>query len=114
VPAVQSGTIRGLAVTSLARLPDLLQVPTVSESGFPGFEASGWSALFAPAGTPREIVDKVNATVRTYLKSETGRQQLAKMGMSDVSGTPEQLKTELDRESAKWGPIIKEANITLQ
>lgn len=114
VPAVQSGTIRGLAVTSLARLPDLPQVPTVSESGFPGFEASGWNALFAPAGTPREIVDKVNSTVRAYLKSETGRQQLAKMGMSDVSGTPEDLKMQLDRETAKWGPIIKEANITLQ
>jgi tripartite-type tricarboxylate transporter receptor subunit TctC len=114
VPAVQNATIRGLAVTSLARLPDLPQVPTVSESGFPGFEASGWNALFAPAGTPREIIDKVNATVRAYLKSEAGRQQIAKMGMSDVSGTPDELKMQLDRESAKWGPIVKEANITLQ
>jgi tripartite-type tricarboxylate transporter receptor subunit TctC len=114
VPAVQNGTIRGLAVTSLARLSDLPQVPTVSESGFPGFEASGWNALFAPAGTPREIIDKVNTAVNAYLKSAAGRQQLAKMGMSDVSGTPEDLKMQLDRETAKWGAIIKEATITLQ
>jgi len=114
VPAVQNGTIRGLAVTTLSRLSDLPQVPTVHESGFPGFEASGWNALFAPAGTPRDIVDKVNAAVNAYLKSEPGRQQLAKMGITAQSGTPEDLKLHLERESAKWGPIIKEANITLQ
>lgn len=114
VPAVQSGTIRGLAVTTLARLSDLPQVPTVAESGFPGFEASGWNALFAPAGTPREIIDKLNAAVNAYLRSEAGRQQLARMGMSATLGTPEDLRTHLDRETAKWGPIIKEANISLQ
>jgi tripartite-type tricarboxylate transporter receptor subunit TctC len=114
VPAVQSGTIRGLAVTTLARLSDLPQVPTVAESGFPGFEASGWNALFAPAGTPRDIIDKVNAAVNAYLRSEAGRQQLAKMGMSATLGTPEDLKVHLDRETAKWGSIIKEANISLQ
>jgi tripartite-type tricarboxylate transporter receptor subunit TctC len=86
----------------------------VSESGFPGFEASGWNALFAPAGTPRDIIDKVNAAVNAYLKSETGRQQLAKMGMSVVSGSPEDLKMHLERETAKWGPIVKDANIALQ
>ena len=114
VPAVQSGTIRGLAVTTLARLSDLPQVPTVSEFGFPGFEASGWNALFAPTGTPREIIDKVNAAVNAYLRSEAGRQQLARMGMSATLGTPEDLKAHLERETAKWGSIIKEANISLQ
>src|SRR5262245_43562115 len=105
VPAVQNGTIRGLAVTTLSRLSDLPQVPTVHESGFPGFEASGWNALFAPAGTPRDIIDKVNAAVNAYLKSDAGRQQLAKMGMTAQNGTPEDLKLHLERESAKWGPI---------
>ena len=114
VPNVQEGSIRGLAVTSLARLPDLAQVPTVVESGFPGFEASGWNGLFAPAGTPREIVDKLNAAVNAYLTSDAGRQQLAKMGMSFTSGTPEDLKATLERETAKWAPIIKDANISLQ
>jgi tripartite-type tricarboxylate transporter receptor subunit TctC len=114
VPAVQQGTIRGLAVTSLARLGDLPSVPTVDESGFPGFEASGWNALFAPAGTPREIIDKVNAVVDAFLKSDDGRQQLGKMGITPLGGTPEALKGHLERETAKWGPIIKQANISLQ
>jgi tripartite-type tricarboxylate transporter receptor subunit TctC len=114
VPAVQSGAIRGLAVTSMARLSDLPNVPTVDESGFPGFEASGWNAMFAPAGTPRDIVVKVNAAVDAYLKSDAGRAQLGKMGMTPLGGSPEQLKAHLDRETAKWGPIIKDANITLQ
>ena len=114
VPAVQEGTIRGLAVTSPARLSDLPNVPTVDESGFPGFEASGWNALFAPAGTPREIVDKVNAAANAYLKSDEGRTQLRKMGMTPLGGTPEALQAHVERERAKWGPIIKEANITLQ
>ena len=114
VPAVQQGTIRGLAVTSLARLGDLPNVPTVDESGFPGFEASGWNALFAPAGTLREIIDKVNAVVDAFLKSDDGRQQLGKMGITPLGGTPEALKGHLERETAKWGPIIKQANISLQ
>ena len=114
VPAVQQGTIRGLAVTSLKRVTDLPDVPTADESGFPGFEAAGWHALFAPAGTPREIVDKVNGLVNAYLKSDEGKAQLRKFGITPLGGTPEDLAAHLDRERAKWGPIIKEANITLQ
>lgn len=114
VPAVQQGTIRGLAVTSLTRVSDLPDVPTVDESGFPGFEASGWTALFAPAGTPREIIDKVSTLVNAFLKSDDGRAQFRKFGMTPHGGTPEALQAHLDRERAKWGPIIQEANITLQ
>lgn len=114
VPAVQQGTIRGLAVTSLQRLDDLPDVPTVIESGFPGFEASGWNALFAPAGTPREIIDKVNGVVNAFLKSDDGKAQLRKLGITPLGGTPEALQAHVDSERAKWGPIIKEANITLQ
>jgi tripartite-type tricarboxylate transporter receptor subunit TctC len=114
VPAVQQGTIRGLAVTSLKRLDDLPDVPTADESGFPGFEASGWNALLAPAGTPREIVDKVSGLVNAFLKSDDGKLQLRKLGITPLGGTPEDLQAHLDRERAKWGPIIKEANISLQ
>src|SRR6478672_7373763 len=112
VPNVQEGTIRGFAVTSLARLSDLPNVPTVDESGFPGFEASGWNALLAPAGTPREIIDKMNAVVNAFLKSDDGKLQLRKLGITPLGGTPEELQAHLDRERAKWGPIIKEANIS--
>jgi tripartite-type tricarboxylate transporter receptor subunit TctC len=114
VPAVQAGTIRGLAVTSLERTRDLPDVPTVQESGFPGFEATGWNALVAPAGTPREIINKVNAVVNAFLASDAGRQQLEKMGMTAIGGTPEALKAHLERETAKWGPIVRDANISLQ
>jgi tripartite-type tricarboxylate transporter receptor subunit TctC len=114
VPEVQTGLIKGLAVTSVARLSDLPDVPTVDESGFPGFEASGWNALFAPAGAPRDIVDKVNTIVNAFLRSDTGRLQLGRIGMTPIGGTPEQLKAHLERETAKWGPIIKEADISLQ
>ena len=114
VPQVQSGMLRGLAVTSSERLPELPDVPTADESGLPGLEANGWSALFAPAGTPPDIVDKINARVNVYLKSDTGREQLAKIWMTPTGGTPAQLADYIKAENAKWGPIIKEANISLQ
>jgi tripartite-type tricarboxylate transporter receptor subunit TctC len=114
VPNVKAGSIRGLAVASLQRLRDLPDVPTVHESGFPGFESNGWNALLAPAGTPREIIDKVNTVVNAFLKSASGKEQLEKMGMTPIGGTPEELAAHLQRESARFGPIIKEANITLQ
>jgi len=114
VPNVQSGQINGLAVTSLKRLANLPDVPTLDESGLPGFEATGWVALFAPAGTPRDIIDKVNSRVNAYLGSAAGKQQLDKIWMTPMGGTPEELKTYLQHENAKWGPIIKEAGISLQ
>jgi tripartite-type tricarboxylate transporter receptor subunit TctC len=114
VPQVQSGMLRGLAITSRKRLPELPDVPTADESGLPGFEANGWSALFAPAGMPRDIVDKINKGVNEFLESEAGRQQLARIWMTPMGGTPEQLAGYLKNENAKWGPIIKETGLSLQ
>ena len=114
VPQVQSGMLRGLAVMSLHRLAELPDVPTADESAFPDFEANGWSALFAPAGTPRTIVDAINSRVNAFLQSDTGKQQLGKIWMTPMGGTPEQLAAYLVAENAKWGPIIKDANIILQ
>jgi tripartite-type tricarboxylate transporter receptor subunit TctC len=114
VPQVQSGMLRGLAITSSKRLPELPDVPTADESGFPSLEAYGWSALLTPAGTPQAIVDKINARVNVYLKSDSGRQQLANIWMTPMGGTPAQLADYIKAENAKWGPIIKAANISLQ
>jgi len=114
VPQVQSGMLRGLAITSRERLAELPDVPTAEESGLPGLEANGWSALFAPAGTPQDIVDKINGRVNAYLKSDKGREQLAKIWMTPMGGTPAQLADYIKSENAKWGPIIKEAGISLQ
>jgi tripartite-type tricarboxylate transporter receptor subunit TctC len=115
VPAIQAGKVRGLAVTSTERIRDLPDVPTMEQSGFPGFEASGWNALFAPAGTPPEIIAKVNGIVNAYLKSDAGRVQVEdKLHMTRLGGTPEQLKAFLASETTKWGKVIKDTHITVQ
>ena len=114
VPNVQSGMLKGLAVTSPKRMPGLPDVPTVEESGFPGFDANGWSALFAPAGTPADIVDKLNRGVNDFLQSDAGRKELGKIWMTPLGGTSQQLADYIASENAKWGPIIKQANIVLQ
>ena len=114
VPQVQSGMLRGLAVTSRERLPDLPDVPTVNESGFPGLEASAWFALFAPAGTPPGIVAKINEGVNEFLTGDDGKKQLANIWMTPMGGTPQWLADYIKSENAKWGPIIKQAGISLQ
>jgi tripartite-type tricarboxylate transporter receptor subunit TctC len=114
VPQVQSGMLRGIAITSHQRLHELADVPTAAESGFPELETDSWTALVAPAGTPSDIVSKINTRVDAYLKSGDGKDQLAKMWMTPAGGTPEQLADYIKAENAKWGPIIKEANISLQ
>jgi tripartite-type tricarboxylate transporter receptor subunit TctC len=114
VPQVQSGMVRGLAVTSLKRLPELPDVPTAAESGFPGFEASGWFALFAPAGTPPGIVARINEGANEFLQSDAGKKQLANIWMTPMGGSPAWLADYIKSENAKWGPIIKQAGISLQ
>ena len=114
VPQVQSGMVRGLAVTSLKRLPELPDVPTAAESGFPGFEASGWFALFAPARTPPGIVARINEGVNEFLQSDAGKKQLANIWMTPMGGSPAWLADYIRSENAKWGPIIKQAGISLQ
>ena len=114
VPQIQSGMLRGLAVTSGKRLPELPDVPTVDESGFPGLEASAWFALFAPAGSPPGIVAKINEGVNEFLTSDAGKKQLANIWMTPMGGTPQWLADYIKSENAKWGPIIKQAGISLQ
>jgi tripartite-type tricarboxylate transporter receptor subunit TctC len=111
--AVKDGSLRGLFVTTLERSTQLPEVPTVHESGFPGFEAVAWYAVMAPAGTPRPIIERLNVLINEYLKSPTGQSQLEALDMQPVGGTPEQLRSFIDGEVAKWGPIIKAAGIEM-
>jgi tripartite-type tricarboxylate transporter receptor subunit TctC len=113
VGSVKANSIRGLFVTTLERSKQLPQVPTLDESGLPGFESVAWYSIVAPAGTPREIITKVNAAINEFLKSEEGRKQFETLDMQPIGGTPEQLKDYIEKESAKWGPIIKAAGISL-
>jgi tripartite-type tricarboxylate transporter receptor subunit TctC len=113
VPLVRDGKIRALAVTTTQRSSDLPDVQTVQEAGFKGFEATAWYALAAPAGTPSEIVDKLNAATNAFLKSPKGQEALATLGMQAVGGSPADLKAFIAAELKKWGPVVKEANIEM-
>jgi tripartite-type tricarboxylate transporter receptor subunit TctC len=114
IPLLKEGKYAGIALTSSARSAALPDLPTVAESGFPGFEATSWNALLAPAGTPPDVVRKLNTLVNAYLTSEKGRQDLAKFDMQAGGGSPEDLKAFMASEVAKWGPIFKAANITME
>lgn len=113
VTNIQSGMLKGLAVGGKARSKDLPNVPTLAEMGYSGFEDGNWNGLFAPTGTPRPVIDRINKAVNAFLESEEGKRQIATLGMTAMGGTPDDVKPFLEREAARWVPIIKEANISL-
>jgi tripartite-type tricarboxylate transporter receptor subunit TctC len=113
VPLAREGKIRALAVTTTQRSSDLPDVETVQDAGFRGFEATAWYALAAPAGTPNEVIDKLNAATNAFLKSPKGEDVLARLGMQAVGGSPADLKAFIASELQKWGPVVKEANISM-
>ncbi|TPG57096.1 tripartite tricarboxylate transporter substrate binding protein [Roseomonas nepalensis] len=113
VPLAHEGKIRALAVTTAQRSSDLADVETVQEAGFRGFEASAWYALAAPAGTPNEIVERLNAATNAFLGSARGQEAIAKLSMQAVGGTPAELRAFIAAELRKWAPVVREANIAL-
>ena len=110
---VQSGKIRGIAVTSLKRSSALPELPTMNESGLQGFELLGWIGLLGPAGTPREIVDRLNGEVNKMLAGDI-RQRLTELGLDAVGGTPEQFAAFIRQDIAKYAKIVKVAGIPPQ
>ena len=113
VPLVAGNKIRALAVTTSQRATELPDVPTVQEAGFKGFEATAWYAVVAPAGTPTDVVRKVNNAVNAFLASDKGKSFLKQNTMQGVGGSPDDLKTFIAGELAKWGPVIQAANISM-
>jgi tripartite-type tricarboxylate transporter receptor subunit TctC len=113
LPLVASGKVRALAVTTSQRVAQLPDVPTVQEAGFKGFEATAWYAIVAPTGTPPDIVSKVNNAVNAFLSSDKGKTILEQNALQGVGGPPEDLKTFIDGERAKWRPVIEAAKITM-
>jgi tripartite-type tricarboxylate transporter receptor subunit TctC len=111
VQLIQEKKLRGLAIAGLQRWPSLPDVPTVAESGFPGFEAAVWYALLAPAGTPPGIIAKLNKAANDYLQTKGSADLYSKLGIQASGGTPEELKAFIDAELAKWEPVIKAAKI---
>ncbi len=110
---VAGGRVRAIAVTSPKRLASLPDTPTVAESGYPGFEAATWSGVVAPAGTPRALVDRLNAEVNRALGVAEMARKLAEDGSTPLGGTPQQFADFIRSEVAKWGAVVREAGIRL-
>jgi tripartite-type tricarboxylate transporter receptor subunit TctC len=111
LPMIKAGQLKALVVTSAKRIPDLPDVPTMQEAGARGFEASTWFALFAPRGTPPDVVATLNKAVNTVLNNPEVRTRMAQSYFTPAPSTPEQLAQTVKSETAKWVGIIKEKNI---
>ncbi len=114
VPFIKDGRIKVYGVTTHNRLGSLPNVPTLDEQGLKGFEVKVWHGMYAPKGTPKEVIDKLNAALKTAMADPHVKQRLAELS-SDIPSadkmTPEGLRTHLTAEIAKWGPVIKKAGI---
>ncbi len=111
VPAVQSRRLRAIGITSLRRSSILPQVPTIAESGLPGFESETRYGVLAPAGTPREIVMRVNAALVKGLQSADTRKSMEADGSEVVTSTPEEFADFIKRDTERWARVIKSAGI---
>jgi tripartite-type tricarboxylate transporter receptor subunit TctC len=107
---LKGGTLRGIAVTSAQRAPTTPDVATVAET-IPGFAAESWFGIVAPAGTPHDILQRLNAAARQALASADTRARLAQLGMSNTSSSPAELDAYIKSEIARWGQVIKDAHI---
>ena len=108
---IRAGTLRALAVTSPKRTPAAPEIPTVAETALPGFDAATWFSVVAPAGTPRDIVVKLNSELKRQLVTPDTQRRFVELGMSSETSTPEELDAYIKAEIAKWSKVIKSANI---
>ena len=111
---IKGGALRSLAVTSDKRYPGLPEVPTIAESGVPGYQASSWNAVAAPAKTPRPVIDRLNREVNAAVAAPEVRKRLGELGVEARAGTPEALHVLLVSEIAKWKGVIERAKIEKQ
>ncbi len=109
LPLVREGKLRALGVTSSTRSPAAPEIPTIAESGLPGFDAVSWFALFAPANTPKPIIDKWQLEVRRILKLPDVAKRLADAGLDAVGGTPDELAVYQKSEMTKWAKVVKDS-----
>ena len=113
LPLVKSGDVRAIAVTSATRSAAAPTIPTIAESGLPGFEASSWFALLAPAGLPRDVQLRINTETVRVLALPDVREKLALLGLDVAPGTPESLATFIQGETVKWAKVVKESGAKL-
>jgi len=111
MPFVRDGRVRGLAITSLKRVPTAPDLPTVAELGYPGFEATSWFALLAPKGTPQSIVDKVRAASLKVLADPDMQAKFANLGLEPVGSTGAETRSAIAADIPKWAKVIQDAHI---
>jgi tripartite-type tricarboxylate transporter receptor subunit TctC len=111
LPHIRSGRVRALAVTTTERTASAPELPTMIESGVPGFDSQGWFSLLAPAGTPTEILEAINAEVNRILKAADFQERLAKVGAYPVGGSRADFQARIQSETRRWGEVIRDAKI---
>jgi tripartite-type tricarboxylate transporter receptor subunit TctC len=109
MPHIKGGKLKALAVTGPKRSPALPDLPTISEAGLTGYDSTSWNAIYVPAGTPREIIDKLNREVRAILESPETRKFFSEQGAEAGGGTPQQLDAFTRAETAKWAKVVKDS-----
>jgi tripartite-type tricarboxylate transporter receptor subunit TctC len=114
LPHIRSGRLKALAAVPTERLPELPQVPTLAEQGFPGIGTNAWQGLFAPAATPKAVVDKLHGAVRAVLTKPETRDGLAKQMMTvEVSSSPQEFTEQVRHETQAWGDFLRDAGIKI-
>jgi tripartite-type tricarboxylate transporter receptor subunit TctC len=111
LPQIRSGKVKGLGVSSARRSPLAPDLPTMVEEGIPDFEMIGWFAAFAPAKTPKPVVEKLNAAIKAAAEDKTVQENLLKAGIEPLTSTPEELRAYVVSETKKWADIVKAAKI---
>jgi tripartite-type tricarboxylate transporter receptor subunit TctC len=113
-PQIQAGKLRALAVTSAKRFPLLPDLPTIAESGYPGFESLAWNGVLVPAATPKAVVMRLNAEINAVLKDPDVVQKMHASGFDLIGGTPEEFGSLIKAESDKWTPVIRKAGVKIE
>ncbi len=111
LPQVKSGKLRGLAVTTSRRVRQVPELPTVAESGLPGFDVAPWNGLVAPGKTPTEVIAKLSDTVQRIAKEQAFRDKMFEIGSEPLGDTPEQFRATINQDIQRWGKIVKDAGI---
>ncbi len=111
LPHVRSGRLRALGVTTATRAPGLPDIPTVAETGLPGYESAAWFGLMTPTGTPRDVIARLNKEVVAILRQPDVKERFAKDGAEVVAGTPEEFDAYIRAEAVKWAKVVKAAGI---
>ena len=114
IPHMKSGRLKALGVSTAKRSPEMLDVPTIAEAGVPGYEAIVWIGLLAPAGTPRDIVAKLNGEIGRLMRADEVKKLIAPTGMEPDPDTPAQFAAYLKADYDKWGKVVRDSGATVQ